>query len=57
MKGTPSMGEKSGKKNMIYCRRCGKRTLNLNKMKCASCGYGKSAKLRGYKWNKKLKKR
>ena len=51
------MGEKSGKKNMIYCRRCGKRTLNLNKMKCASCGYGKSAKLRGYKWNKKLKKK
>ena len=57
MKGTPSMGEKSGKKNMIYCRRCGKRTFSLNKHKCASCGFGKSARLRGYKWQKKLAKR
>lgn len=52
-KGTPSMGKKSGKKNMIYCRRCGKRTYNLRKDKCASCGYGKSAKLRKYNWSKK----
>jgi len=49
------MGEKSGKKNMIYCRRCGKRTMNLGKSKCASCGFGKSARMRGYKWQKKVK--
>ncbi|MBI1935698.1 50S ribosomal protein L37e [Candidatus Woesearchaeota archaeon] len=55
MKGTSSMGKKSGKKNMIYCRRCGKRTFNLNKSKCASCGYGKSARLRKYNWQKKIK--
>ena len=55
MKGTPSMGEKSGKKNMIYCPRCGKRTMNLNKKKCASCGYGKSARIRDYKWAKKYR--
>ena len=52
-KGTPSMGKKSGKKNMIYCRRCGDRTYHLGKKKCSSCGYGKSARLRGYTWQKK----
>tara|TARA_Y100000310_G_scaffold322162_1_gene380843 strand:- start:608 stop:775 length:168 start_codon:yes stop_codon:yes gene_type:complete len=55
MKGTPSMGKKSGKTNMIYCRRCGKRTLHKRKKACASCGYGKSAKLRSYSWQKKIK--
>ena len=52
-KGTPSMGVKSGKKNMIYCRRCGQRTFHLRKKKCSSCGFGKSARLRHYKWMKK----
>jgi len=28
-KGTASMGKKSGKKNMIFCRRCGKRTYHM----------------------------
>ena len=55
MKGTPSMGEKSGKKNMIYCRRCGKRTFSLNKHKCASCGFGKSRRVRDYTWAKKYR--
>ena len=49
------MGRKSGKKNMIYCRRCGKRTLNLHKSKCASCGFGGKAKIRGYKFHKKFR--
>ena len=49
------MGRKSGKKNMIYCRRCGKRTMNFNKGKCASCGYGKSKRLRSYNWQKKIR--
>ena len=56
MKGTPSMGAKSGKKNMIHCRRCGKRTFNLgSKRACASCGYGKSKRIRSYKWAKKIR--
>ena len=57
MKGTPSMGKKSGGKNMIYCRRCGKRTFNFGKGSCASCGFGKTAKMRGYKWQKKWDKK
>jgi large subunit ribosomal protein L37e len=51
--GTAAMGKKSGKKNMIFCRRCGKRTYSLRKDKCSACGYGKSAKMRNYKWQKK----
>jgi len=51
-KGTPSMGKKSGKKNMIHCRRCGKRTYHIRKKKCSSCGFGKSSKLRSYKWKR-----
>ncbi len=52
-KGTSSMGKKSGKKNFIRCRRCGKKTYHLRKKKCSSCGFGKSARLRKYKWMKK----
>ena len=52
-KGTPSMGKKSGKKTHIVCRRCGKRTYHASKKRCSSCGYGRSAKLRSYSWQKK----
>jgi len=52
-KGTPSMGEKSGKKNFIRCRRCGRRTYHVRKKKCSSCGYGKTAKLRSYNWKRR----
>lgn len=55
MKGTYSMGKKSGKKNMIYCRRCGRRTFHMRKKRCSSCGYGQRAKMRKYKWQKKIK--
>ena len=56
MKGTPSMGRKSGKKNMIYCRRCGKRTFNIgSKKRCSSCGFGKSRRIRDYTWAKKFR--
>ena len=47
------MGKKSGKKNFIRCKRCGKPTYHIRKKKCASCGYGKSKKLRKYSWQKK----
>jgi len=52
-KGTPSMGRKSGKKSHIYCRRCGNRTYHVSKKVCSSCGFGKSARLRSYSWQKK----
>ncbi len=52
-KGTASMGKKSGKMNMIHCRRCGNRTYHASKKVCSSCGYGSSAKLRSYAWQKK----
>lgn len=52
-KGTASMGKKSGKKNMIQCRRCGKKTYHMRKKVCSSCGFGKSARLRDYNWKKK----
>jgi len=52
-KGTPSMGKKSGKKNFIRCRRCGKATYHIRKKKCSSCGFGNSSKMRTYSWNKK----
>ena len=52
-KGTASMGKKSGKKTHIVCRRCGKRTYHTSKKRCSSCGYGRSAKLRSYSWQKK----
>lgn len=44
--GTAARGKHSGKTNMIHCRRCGKRTYHMRKKKCASCGYGDSARLR-----------
>ncbi len=52
-KGTASMGRKSGKKNMIRCRRCGKRAYHIRKKKCASCGYGFKSKIRKYNWMSK----
>ncbi|MBI4152252.1 50S ribosomal protein L37e [Candidatus Woesearchaeota archaeon] len=55
-KGTASHGKKSGKKTHIRCRRCGEHTYHVQKKRCASCGYGKTARLRKYTWNKKNKK-
>ncbi len=52
-KGTPSFGRHSGKKTHIRCRRCGERAYHVRKKKCASCGYGETAKIRKYNWNKK----
>jgi len=53
MKGTPSMGKRSKGKSHIRCRRCGKKTYHVSKKVCSSCGYGKSKRLRSYKWQKK----
>jgi large subunit ribosomal protein L37e len=53
MKGTPSMGKKSGKKTHIRCRRCGSRAYHIHKKRCSSCGYGKTSKVRKYNWRRK----
>ncbi|MCK4588909.1 MAG: 50S ribosomal protein L37e [Nanoarchaeota archaeon] len=47
-KGTAAMGKKSGKKNMIRCRRCGQHAYHIRKKKCSSCGFGNSSKLRKF---------
>ena len=52
MKGTPSFGKRN-KKNHIRCRRCGRNAYNPNKKYCASCGFGRSSKLRRYSWQNK----
>ncbi|MBU0757513.1 MAG: 50S ribosomal protein L37e [Nanoarchaeota archaeon] len=56
MKGTPSMGKRSSGKTHIHCRRCGEHTYHIRKNKCSSCGFGKSAKVRSYSWQKNRKK-
>ena len=52
-KGTPSMGKKSGKMNFMMCRRCGRVTYHVKDRKCSSCGFGKTAKMRSYSWQRK----
>jgi len=52
-KGTPSKGKQSKGKSHIICRRCGKHSYHASKKVCASCGYGRSKKLRAYGWQKK----
>tara|TARA_Y100000034_G_scaffold136484_1_gene213202 strand:- start:3155 stop:3340 length:186 start_codon:yes stop_codon:yes gene_type:complete len=57
VKGTPSMGKKSGKQNFRRCPRCGRKSMHLRKKKCSSCGFGNSSKLRKYSWQKQRTKR
>lgn len=52
VKGTPSMGKKSSGKLHLKCRRCGNKAYHMKTGICASCGYGKSTKLRKYSWIK-----
>ncbi|GIR81233.1 MAG: 50S ribosomal protein L37e [Candidatus Thermoplasmatota archaeon] len=51
-KGTPSMGKRQ-KQTHIRCRRCGRHSYHKSKAVCASCGFGKTARMRGYRWAKK----
>ncbi|MDE4908304.1 50S ribosomal protein L37e [Methanogenium marinum] len=48
-KGTPSMGKRQ-KTTHIVCRRCGKISFHKRHGVCASCGFGKSPRLRKYNW-------
>lgn len=54
VKGTPSKGKKGRGKTHIICRRCGKRSFNVAKGYCASCGFGKSSKILKHKQKKKV---
>ncbi|MFA6805693.1 MAG: 50S ribosomal protein L37e [Candidatus Methanomethylophilaceae archaeon] len=50
--GTAAQGRHNSNKTHIPCRRCGKRSYHARKGVCASCGYGKTAKMRTYAWAK-----
>ncbi|MGA2309595.1 MAG: 50S ribosomal protein L37e [Candidatus Bathyarchaeia archaeon] len=52
-KGTPSFGKRQGKTVHIKCRRCGRRSYNVTKMRCAACGYGATPILKTYSWRTK----
>ncbi|OYT54392.1 MAG: 50S ribosomal protein L37e [Candidatus Altiarchaeales archaeon ex4484_2] len=45
-KGTPSMGKRGKKHTHIRCTRCGKDSFHRRKKICASCGYGRSSRLK-----------
>jgi len=51
--GTGSQGKRSSKTHAIKCRRCGKASYHINKKTCSSCGFGKSKRLRNYRWTTK----
>ncbi|RMG37582.1 MAG: 50S ribosomal protein L37e [Methanobacteriota archaeon] len=51
-KGTPSFGKHNKRATHIICRRCGNHSYNRQKRQCVSCGFGKTAKRRVYKWRK-----
>jgi large subunit ribosomal protein L37e len=54
-KGTPSAGKHSGAATHSICRRCGKHSYFKRKGYCASCGFGRTARLRNYGWNVKIR--
>ena len=50
-KGTPSYGKRNSKTH-IRCRRCGKHAYHATHRICASCGFGRMSRRRGFKWAK-----
>jgi large subunit ribosomal protein L37e len=50
-KGTPSKGKNNKTATHTTCRRCGNHSFHRSKGYCASCGFGKTAKLRKPSWN------
>ncbi|MFP4118106.1 MAG: 50S ribosomal protein L37e [Candidatus Woesearchaeota archaeon] len=55
-KGTAARGAMNSGKTHIMCRRCGKHSYNMRAGVCASCGFGKSSKMREYRWQKESKR-
>lgn len=49
-KGTPA--RRGGKIVHIRCRRCGRHSYHRQKEVCASCGFGATARWRGFSWAK-----
>ncbi|MBD3254817.1 MAG: 50S ribosomal protein L37e [Candidatus Lokiarchaeota archaeon] len=54
-KGTPSKGKKNKAASHKTCRRCGRHSFHRKKKVCASCGFGKTAKLRKPSWRNRHK--
>ncbi|KAF1819100.1 uncharacterized protein K489DRAFT_326032, partial [Dissoconium aciculare CBS 342.82] len=54
-KGTSSFGKRHNKTHVL-CRRCGNRSLHVQKHTCSNCGYP-AAKTRKYNWSEKAKRR
>ncbi|MHA1584548.1 MAG: 50S ribosomal protein L37e [Promethearchaeota archaeon] len=54
-KGTASFGKHSGPATHTICRRCGSHSYFKRKGFCSSCGYGRTARLRTYNWNVKIR--
>ena len=52
-KGTPSEGKKASARLHYKCRRCGNNSYHKKKGICAYCGFGSTAKIREYSWQKK----
>jgi len=48
-KGTPSRGKRQTQTH-ITCRRCGKMSYHKRHKICASCGFGRSSRIRSYRW-------
>ncbi|MEM2637668.1 MAG: 50S ribosomal protein L37e [Candidatus Korarchaeota archaeon] len=53
-KGTPSFGKKN-KRTHTRCRRCGRHAFHITKKVCAACGFGRSKRMRRYRWENKNK--
>ncbi|MCD6487694.1 MAG: 50S ribosomal protein L37e [Desulfurococcales archaeon] len=53
VKGTTSFGKMSKGKTHIRCPRCGRHSYNVAKGYCTACGYGRSKRMRRYKWQNK----
>ncbi|MBS3065243.1 MAG: 50S ribosomal protein L37e [DPANN group archaeon] len=53
-KGNVSKGRRSGDRNHIRCRRCGRSSYHKQHGKCSSCGYPEST-MRGYNWSRKTR--
>lgn len=51
-KGTPSMGKRNTRLH-VRCRRCGKNSYHSKKKVCASCGFGRTKRIRRYAWQSK----
>merc|ERR1712000_394706 len=54
-KGTSSFGKRHNKTHTL-CRRCGRRSLHIQKHECSSCGFP-AAKTRKFNWGEKAKRR